>query len=403
MAWVEKLTTGYRGCWRDPDGKKCYTNATSHPEHPYALKRDARAAAVEAEAKASRKAAAGNGTLAARTLWGDWWDIIAAGRATPDTMTDVNEASVVRNYLRPRWGDTELIGVKHRLVQGWVDSLVDGTAKEWTGKRPPEASYVQRIFAVFRASMQQAVAAEVLDATPCAGIKLPTIRRKRKTTLTTDEAETIGAQLRADYRDALNTILDSGARPGELCGLHADRVDLDSLWVDIDMVFVAGKNVIRSWPKDKDARRVPITRNAADIIRRRLADRDLTAGCGVQHADGRECGSVLVFLTEHGKPMNPIGLRNRLRHAAKTHQVPHRSPYTARRGFATRLARGGADPFAIAEAMGHASVDQSQDYIDNERIGPVIRAALGDREPLKVVSPAPEPDEAAPDPEAASG
>lgn len=402
MAWVEKLTNGYRGCWRDPDGRKCYTNSTTHPEHPYALKRDARAAAVDAEAKANRKAAAGNGTLAARTLWGDWWDIIADARATPDTMTDVSEASIVRNYLRPRWGDTELIGIKHKPVQAWVDSLVDGTAEEWTRTRRPEASYVQRIFAVFRASMQQAVADEVLDATPCAGIKLPTIRRKRKTTLTTSEAETIGAQLRADYRDALDTILDSGARPGELCGLHADRVDLDNLWLDVDMVFVAGKNVIRAWPKDKDARRVPITRKAADIIRRRLTGRDLTAGCGVPHSDGSGCGSVLVFLTEHGKPMNPIGLRNRLRHAAKTHDVPHRSPYTARRGFATRLARGGADPFAIAEAMGHASVDQSQDYVNNERIGPLIRAALGDREPLKVVSPAQEPAES-PDAESASG
>lgn len=87
--------------------------------------------------------------------------------------------------------------------------------------------------------------------------------------------------------------------------------------------------------------------------------------------------------------MSAQQMGNRLRYAAKAHKVPKRTPYAGRRGFATRAARGGADAFAIAEAMGHSDVEITQGYVQDERLGPVIRAALGDREPLKAIEGGP--------------
>jgi integrase len=387
MAWAERLDGGgWRGGWRDPDGKKHYTNKTTHPEHPYRRKSDAKDAAIEAEAKANRQAAVEVGTLAATIEWGDWWDLIADSRVSADTDTDLFEASVVKNYLRPHWGDKPLIKHKHKLVQAWVNALADGSCPEWKSPGRPDPTYVRRIYSTYQASIQRAVEDEVLDASPCAGIKLPKVYKKRaKQHITVADAEEIGPVLRADYRAAVDVALDTGLRPGELCGLHADRVDLDELFADIDWVYVDRKHVLRPWPKDKDARRVPLTRNAADIIRARLEGRDLTAGCGVPHSDDSPCESVLVFMTEAGRAMTPNGLRNRLWYAAKHNPVPHRSPYAARRGYMTRLARGGADPFAIAAAAGHASLEESQGYVQDARMGAVIRAALGEREPLTAV------------------
>lgn len=386
MAWAEKLRSGrWRGGWRTPDGGKSYTKKATHPEHPWRLKSDALAAAKEAEVKATRVAATKTGTLSAKTTWGQWWDTIATDRATGVTDTDSTDLYIVRGYLRPRWGDTKLQVITHRQVQDWVDRLATGRVDEWTGVRPPEPSYVRRIFGTFRASLQAAVAEEVLHATPCASIKLPALRKKRKQHITPDEAAVIGAKLRADYRDAIDLFLETGLRPSELCGLHAERVDLDRRRLEVDTVYVTRKKLMRSWPKDKDARGVPLTATAVDIIRRRLAGRDLTAGCGVQHADGTECRSVLVFLTERGRPMSAQQLGNRLRYAARAHEVPRRTAYAGRRGFATRAARGGMDAFAIADVMGHANVEQTQGYVQDERIGPAMRAALGDRERLKVI------------------
>lgn len=386
MAWPERLPGGkWRGCWRKPDGTKDYTRKSTHPEHPYALKRDAKKAADEAEVRARRQAAVTTGTLSADTQWGAWWDLIQPDRAKRPSDTDLTDLYIVRGYLRPRWGDTPLNGIAHKRVQVWLDSLADGSCEQWTKPSPPAPAYVRRIFATFRASLQRALDEGALDASPCAGIRLPKIPKKRKQHLSVHDAERIGAVVRDDYRDALDTILETGMRPNELCGLHADRVDWDTMSADVDMVFVSRKKVIRAWPKDKDARRVWLTEKAAECIRRRLEGRDLTAGCGVPHVDGSECRSVLVFLTERGRPMNVQQMGNRLRYAAAAHEVPARTPYSGRRGFATRAARGGADAFAIASAMGHASVEQTQGYVQDERVGPVIRAALGDRAPLTVV------------------
>lgn len=386
MAWAERLAGGkWRGGWRLPDGTKCYTKKSTHPEHPYRLKSDARAAAVDAEAKANRQAAAESGTLLAKTKWAEWWDVIAPARAARPSDSYKTELWIVNRYLIPKWGETPLNGIKHKPVQAWIDSIADGTCPQLKIPQPPEPAYVARIYKTFRMSMQKAVDDDVLDASPCSGIKLPKLRKKRRQHLTVDEAAEIGPVLRGDYRDAIDSILDSGLRPSELCGLHADRIDWVNMRIEVEMVYVARQKVIRSWPKDKDARRVPLTAKSAEILRRRLADRDLTAGCGVPHADGSECGSVLVFLTERGRPMTAPQLSERLRYAARRHKVPKRTAYTARRGYATRLARGGADPFAIAEVMGHSDLEQSRDYVQDEHIGPVVRAALGDREPLKAI------------------
>jgi integrase len=233
--------------------------------------------------------------------------------------------------------------------------------------------------------MRKAVDEDVLTANPCAGIKLPTIRKKRKLHTTTDEAQVIGAKLRADYKDAIDLLLETGLRPSELCGLHRHHVDVENMRIDVELVYVARKKVMRPWPKDKDARRVPLTREGLSIIRRRLDGRDLTEGCGVRHSDDSVCTSPLIFLTELGRPMNVQQLGNRMRYAAAAHKVPKRTPYSARRGFSTRAARGGMDAFAIAEVMGHADVKQTQEYVQDERIGPLMRAALGDRDPLMVV------------------
>lgn len=386
MAWTERLKSGkYRGCWYRPDGSKDRTRTSTHPEHPFALKSDALHAAQEGEVRARRSAAAATGTLSAKLTWGAWWDQIAEDRAKVVSDTDIADRYIVRGYLRPHWGHKPLNTITQKQVKKWVDSLTDGSCEEWTRSSPPEASYVRRIYATFKASIQKAVDDEVLTATPCTNITLPKIRKKRKQHLTTREAERLGARLRGDYRDAVDLILETGLRPSELCGLHADHVDLDRNVIEVDMVHVTRRRVIRAWPKDKDAREVPLTRAAADIIRRRLGDRDLTAGCGVTHVDGGTCRSVLVFLTDRGEPMNAQSLGDRVRYAADAHAMPRRTPYAGRRGFATRAARGGMDAFAIAAVMGHADVDQTQEYVQSAHMGSVLRAALGDPDPLQVV------------------
>jgi integrase len=390
MAWTERLSSGkHRGCWRDPDGRKHYTRRPEFPEHPYRRKRDALEAAQEAEVRARRKAAAAQGVVSATITFGEWWE--TAAPAPGDSQTAANAASIGRLYLLPKWGETPLNQIAQRAVKAWVADLIG---------KGLDPSYVQRIFAEFRRAINLALESDppVLEASPCAGVRLPTVRRKHKTFLEPDWIDSVrhgrpatpGRRatpgLHPNYIDLTRVALLTGMRPGELCGVHADAVDLDQGWVTVRSVYVDRRHVIRGYPKDRDVRRVPLVDEAVDIVRRRLAGRDLAAGCGVRHADGSRCGGALVFLSPTGRPVTPDAWKISMYNVADRLGVVRRSPYDCRRGFATLAARGGMDAFELAEIMGHADIRQTREYVQQSPAArDRLRVALGGVPRLRAV------------------
>lgn len=381
MAWTEPLDSGrYRGGYRRPGNpKKLYVNGT------FALKRDAREAAQEEEVKARRETARSAGKLSARTTWGEWWDLIKEGRASKPTDTDVRERKLVRRYLMPQWGEVPLNLIEQPLVQQWVNALTAGNVDGWTREgSPPSPAYVRSVYGLFAATIGQAVP-RVLTTSPCTGIKLPTVRKKPKAYMPVADAEKLAFK-RQDYRDAVDLVMETGIRPNELCGLHANRIDWDSSQLHVKEVFVERKGVIRPWPKDEDERLVPLTERAKTILHRRLDGRDLAEGCGVPHSDGAECRGPLVFLTDRGRVMRPKGLHNAMATAARNAKLPMRGGYTLRRGYATRAIDGGADPFTVKRIMGHADLEELEGYVqETPEARAKLLAALGEKPPLKVV------------------
>lgn len=377
MAWTERLPSGrHRGCWRDPDGVKQRTRRPDFPEHPYGRKRDALEAAQEAEVKARRQAAAVKGTISATVTFREWWETAAPKPGASDTA-DVAQR-VADNYLIPKWGDIALNKIGQRDVKAWVADL--------TPDREP--SYVHRIFAEFRRAMNLALESEppVLSASPCVGVKLPKIGKKRKAYVDEEFLTAVRPLLKECYRDINDVGLDTGLRPGELTGLHADAVDLARGWVSVGMVYVLKRRIIRRYPKDRDSRPVPLTEDAVRIIRRRLEGRDVKAGCGVPHADGKPCRSVLVFTNAAGDPVVSGSWWSAMSRAAEQLGIAGRSPYAVRRGFATRAARGGLDAFELAELLGHSDVRQTQEYVqESDAVRDRLRSALGGAHRLRVV------------------
>lgn len=378
MAWAEKMATGWRGRYRHGGDKVTVTqpDGTLFPR-----KRDALEAAQEEEVKARRRAATEQGTLSARIAWGDWWDTIVEDR-TFDSDTPRNEGYMVEKHIRPKWGAVSLNKITKKRVQKWVSD------EELKPRKGMSAAYVRRIYSVFSVSMNKAVKEGVLDGSPCVGVELPKIPKRSKPRLTVEDAEKMSAagQLRQDYKDLADVGLDTGLRPGELCGLHANRVDLERGWAEVAEVLVRNKRVIRPCPKDEDVRQVPLTPRTIEIIRRNLDGRNLTAGCGLPHTDGSDCESVLVFLTVRGQPVNPNAAGQCLRRAAEKASTPRSSMYAARRGFATRAAEGGMDAFTLADLMGHADVRQTREYVQTtEAARRKVLAALGEPTPLTVV------------------
>lgn len=382
MAWTEKQPGGaWVGRWRDSAGRK-------HRTEVYDRKTDAREAAQEEEVKAKRQAARGTGKMSARVLWGEWWELVNAVRAF-DSDTGDTELSIVNHYLLPRWGETPLNAIERGEVQSWVNALAAGTCEQWEHERRPSAAYVRRVVGVFKMSINLALAEGILTASPVAGLKLPKVTKRPKKWLPVEDAETLKSDvgnLRVDYAAAVDLGLETGLRPGELCGLHIHRIDRARRKLQVVETLVQRKMVIRPEPKDGDTREVPLTARALEIIDRLMQGRELT-GCGLVHTDGSVCESDVLIRTERGKVMRPESLRQQMYRAAERAKLPKRSGYTLRRGYVTRAVSGGADPFAVQRITGHADLDELAGYAqDSPAARARLLAALGEQTPLSAVT-----------------
>ncbi|MGW4114785.1 tyrosine-type recombinase/integrase [Actinosynnema sp. NPDC004786] len=404
MASYEKLPSGrYRGVYRDASGKKRHTPATDRML-------DALEAAADAYAKSRRVARLNSGTLMARVAWGDWWDAIMEGRVW-ESDHGLTLQQTARSYLMPQWRTVPLneivrSGNEKTGAQEWVDRLVAGTAPvdmrrpDWK-PRPLSASYVQRIWSAFSWSIGVALDKEVLLASPIAGVKIPKRQKRPKKYVSPATAAklTSSGRMRQDYADAVAFGLETGLRPGELTGLHAHRIDWETRMLTVAETYVFRQKKIRGWPKDGDARVLPLSDRALEILRRRLDGRDLRQPCGIEHMRGERCRRPLVFLTDAdpragtagGRPLHRDVLLLAMHNAADAAGVEPVSGYALRRGYATRLAEGGLDAFALAELMGHADVKQSQEYVQQASTNraralaalesTAVRSATGSSEP----------------------
>lgn len=370
MASTERLDSGrYRGRYVDADGNKRWLRGT------FGRKSDARDAAIEEQAKAKRRAAAEKGKLSARTSWGDWWETLNKDRAfTSDRGT--KERQYVDKHVMPKWGEVPLNGIKRPDVQSWVDGLC---------RKGYAANTVRNAYAPLQWSINRALDGGILDASPCAGVKLPRRPKRAKKYVEPGEPAKL-TTLKPVFIDAQDFILEAGCRPSEMAGLHADHVDLVTGWATIEHVYVQRMKKIRPEPKDDDVRKVPLSSRAIEIIKRQLEGRDLTQGCGVEHTNGVTCSSPLVFRNLRGGVLNPELLTRRMREAARGLGLPAKTGYALRRGFATRAIEGGADVFAVKRIMGHADLEELEGYVqETPQARARILAALGERPALSAV------------------
>lgn len=376
MPSVEKLPSGnWRGLYVDADGKKQRVPGT------FPRKSDAREAAVDHEAKAKRKAAASDGTLSAGTSFHDWWQQLREERVFQSDTAE-KEDSLYRLYLEPKWAGQSLNGIKRLEVKQWVATDL----KVRPGMGP---AYVRKIFGLFRLIMNAAVDYEILDASPCVRIKLPEVPKKARPFVTTVEANEMRGKYSkrgSVYASMADFGLEVGMRPGELAGLHVSRIDRKRRQVHVVDTYVERAKRIRPIPKDNEVRVVPMTDRACEIYDQRIADRDLKAGCGVEHYDGKTCASVLLFVNIDGRPANQDGLRKHMKRAGAKVDIDVTGGYELRRGYATRAVAGGADVLLVKRKMGHSDLEQLASYVqENEAADAQLLAALGEPRQLKAV------------------
>lgn len=347
MPSAEKLPNGrWRGIYRDATGRRRSKAGFAHK----------RAAVKWATIEEDKAARGGRATpRSAKERWGAWFDRWEPTRGVADS-TRRFERTKVECHVRPRWGDVPLLGVARLDVQRWVTAELPAAGLS--------ASSIRQCFYLLSASMRAAVAEGLIDASPCTGVRLPTLPPGRERYLTDAEVASIRYQLDEPYKLLLDLLLGTGMRISEACGLHRARVDLDALTVRVIEVWDAPSHQVVAYPKGRKARTVPIDPDLAERLRGWFDARPAGRACGQPHTEGRCPGPlVVVGPSSKGVPIDTHNFTKRVWAGALLRSgVDHCTPHDLRHTYASRLVRRGVDLLRVRDLLGHSSVKVTERY-----------------------------------------
>lgn len=342
MAWAEKLPSGkYRGLYRDAAGRKRSAGST------FSHKAAAERAAAAQEERARRSMS--SDPEAYKRPWGEWCDEWWPTRNVEPTTLRIDE-SRRRTHLDPRWESIPLASIRRHDVKAWAASM----ARAKVGP-----STVQRAVHLFSASLEAAVDAEILEANPAAKIRLPKGAQAQERYLTHAEYDSVRAQLpTTDHQLVADLLVNTGLRWGEMAGLHWSRVDLDRGVLRVVETWDEPSGRIKSYPKGRRSRNVPLTPELVDALRERPRT---TGGCGVAHATGT-CRSGLVLTTERGSVLRNSNWAGDWRKAVEESGVEHARIHDLRHTYASWLLQAGIPLAEVGRLMGHVSTQTTDKY-----------------------------------------
>lgn len=342
MAWAERLPSGrYRGVYRDSAGTKRGVGRS----FPHKAAAERAAAALEERARRS----VASDPQAYKRPWSEWCDEWWPTRSVEPTTLKV-DASRRRTHLDPRWSDVPLGSIRRHDVKAWRAQM------ERAGVGP---STIQRAVHLFSASLEAAVDAEILEANPAARLRLPGGTQAQERFLTREEFNAIRDELpTTSHQLVADLLVHTGLRWGEMAGLHWNRVDLERGILRVVETWDEPSGRIKSYPKGKRVRDVPLTPEVVDGLRE-LPRRDV--GCGVTHAAGK-CRSSLVFTTERGHVLRNSNWSEDWRRAVEESHVGHARIHDLRHTYASWLLQAGVPLAEVGRLMGHVSTQTTAKY-----------------------------------------
>lgn len=221
------------------------------------------------------------------------------------------------------------------------------------------AKTVKNDYNVLFSIMKKAVRDDHIAASPCIEIALPRVEKKDQIFLTSKQVESL-AEAAGANKDIVIFLAKTGLRWGEMAGLEVRDVDFSSevLHVRRQITEVKGK-LHRSRPKHNKERIVPLMPSVVELLRKRIGESTNV--------------DQLVFRTVTGSVLRSGNAqRDWFDQAAKSIGIPGLTPHHLRHSFASLAIRAGANPKALQQALGHASITTTMDryahlYPDDSR------------------------------------
>ena len=331
--WEARITTG-----RDPGtGKQIQRSITGKTQKE--VREKMQAAAVEINQ--------GSYTTPQRMTVGQWLDIWQRdylGSVKPKTVQ--NYSQCVRNYIRPAMGAIKLDALNAHTVQRFINSLTDPH-----GLAPKT---VKCIHGVLHKALQQAVKVGYLRFNPADACELPRMEGKEIHPL---DDTSIAAFIRAiqghRFEAIYLTMLFTGIRRGEVCGLTWDCVDLDrgTIQINKQLQNVAGQpgeyRLIST--KNDKGRTITAAASVVAVLKKHRAQqlRDRLRAGPLWQDNG------LVFCNEIGERLSPHTVYNNYKRIVASIGLPGARLHDLRHSYAVAALRAGDDIKTVQGNLGH--------------------------------------------------
>ncbi len=245
--------------------------------------------------------------------------------------------------------------IKSQRMAHWTGKTLPeatpGALRDWIGAFGVTAKRARNLLIPLRSMFEDALNDQVIEFNPFDRISLDKLLRQTSKAsdyeadpYTRAEQSALIAAARPDERPMLEFWFETGLRPGELFALRRAKVDVEARKVRIDMNFVA--------KTDK------LPKTAAGIRTVDLSDQALAAA-QAQLARLPATVEHLWLNPRTGEPWeSDAQLRKTLwKPLCDRAEVTYRNPYQVRHTFASTHLTDGANPWYIADQLGHADVE----------------------------------------------
>ncbi|ALB03005.1 tyrosine-type recombinase/integrase [Kocuria palustris] len=292
-----------------------------------------------------------SGESRVKALAAVWWDDFTEKDRAPATVRRYRE--VLDSYLLPPLGDLRLrearVGLLDRTLAAIAEKHGAATAKLCQ-------TVLRQMFAL-------AARREALDRNPMRDVAPVQVAQKDVAALSVEQVKDLRSKLEGDMLDALDLLLATGARLGELLALRWEDVDLEvePARVSITGTVVRGPGGLVRQDRPKSAgsvHRLAIPSFGAEALRR------------------RERWAPYVFPSARGGLWEQTNFRKAWRKAMRSTGYPDVNPHMIRATVGTHLARAAGVSAASAQ-LGHSSETITvKHYIERLQDAPDMSAAL---------------------------
>ena len=256
-----------------------------------------------------------------------------------------------------RLSPADLDGLYAELLQrGGVSRK--GKRGEEKAPRPLNPRSVLHVHRVLHTAFEQARKWKLIRENPSRDATAPSVRKSPVRAFTEDE---VGRLLAAAADNPVThcivaTLLITGSRRSELCGLAWDMVDLDRRTIAIKRVVIEVDRlpVLREVLKSEGSERtIEIPPLLVELLR---AQKTRCLAAALAWGKGYRKDPMFVFAQVNGASLDPMSLTYRLRHLMRRAKVSGRAPtHGWRHTCATALIDAGSDVKTIQARLGHST------------------------------------------------